>query len=324
MKTGDLYTKSLKIYRKNGIISHILHFLLGALASGFVLLGLFYVDLFLLIVPVIVIPLIFTAQIATILLRDQEVITVAGLFNCIKSFYSNKFNSTYRIFRSFLFSLAIGIGFSIIYGLVVNLSLYSVNYMNYQGIANDFIEHINTSVEELQLLINKYEPFFSMLLIITSTPTLFVFCFSFLFISSKHAVSLFDRLDKPELDGRINKMVQENIIRNNRKEYEKLFTSLNWPLYVLFILGFGAGALLGYITLGTYTAVFILGLSIAIFVSFGLYGPFLLANNETLYLYFKLKYDLETDMIRKKYKTTIEQLMQKLEDEDEKKDSDES
>ena len=82
------------------------------------------------------------------------------------------------------------------------------------------------------------------------------------------------------------------------------------------------GAYFGYIKVGTYNAVYTLGLAVAFFITFGLYGPFYLANNEAIYISLKDKYSSELTLMKSQFTTSLEDLIRKMEDE--KKDSDES
>ena len=76
----------------------------------------------------------------------------------------------------------------------------------------------------------------------------------------------------------------------------------------------------------SYSCVASFALTIGVFVTLGLYGPFLTANNEAIYLYLKDKYDIEYDKLKIAANTSMEELLKTLNEmnEDRKKDSDES
>ncbi|MBO6280707.1 MAG: hypothetical protein J6M95_03925 [Bacilli bacterium] len=323
MRANELYKMSWNNYKRSGCISNILHFFLGLLAASFVLFGLFLSDLFIIVVPLLVIPTIFACQLATILLREQEMISFKGFVRCFGSYFSSKFNSTYRVIRSALWAFLIYIIFAVIYGVIVNLILYSNNFMGYQEIVKDVVDHLNVTPEEMTALLGKYDYFFKELLIYNYVPSLFVFSLSFIIVSTRFSVSLFERLENYEQSGRLDKIIQQNVMSKYFKEYNLTFIKLNWPLFLIYIISFGIGAYLGYLFFGSYTGIFTLGLSISIFVSYGIYGPFLLSNNEAIYESFKDKYISEVEILKTSFTSKLDELMKQIEEEN-KKDSNES
>lgn len=326
MKYCDLVRISRNNYRKNGFIAHVLFFFLALLSSAFLLIGVLWIDAFLIIVPFFVAPTLFSAMIATMLLREQSYMTLKGFFNCFINYYSNKFNSTFRVIRSALFSFVVYISFSIILSLAINLSFYFTNHMGYQDFAAEIMKYTDLTIEGLNALLDKYKDLINYVMIVTSVPSLFVFSISFLFLTSKNSVSLFDRMNTLDINGRINAIVQQNLMKNNFKEYTSAFIKLNWPLFLAFTIGFGCGALIGYRLLETYASVFTIGLSSGVFVAFGLYGPFFLANNEAIYICFKDRYKLEQDKLKQEFTVSIEKIMEEMKkrEDETKKDSDES
>ena len=322
MSIGELYSKSFINYRKTGFFAHVLHFFLMLVATGFLLLGLFYSSLFLIVVPVIVVPLLFTSQFSSLLLIDQGVMTAKMIYKGLGLYFSEKYYSTYRVIKSALFSLMIYVGFTLIYGVIVNLSLYAINYMNFQSIFADFLAHIDVTTDELMLLYQKYYDFFEVLTLINAIPSTFVFCFSFIIISGRHSVSLFHRILNTDYLGSVSKTIQEKVMKKYSKDYNKAFFGLHLSTLIIYIVSFGLGVLVGYLHFKNYTGTITLGIAFSTFITFGLYGPFVLAFNRTIYYEFEDKYVLEFENMKNQLSLTLEDLLNKME-EDRKKDSDE-
>ena len=320
MKTKDLMAISSSNYRKNGLISHLVFFLLAVLAAAFLLLCLFWVDLFLIIVPLIVIPIFFAAQVVVIALRDEDYLTFGGFFNCFKTYFSPKFASTFRIIKSAIYSFVVYLIFSIVYGFAINLSFYYTNFMNYAGIMTDIFNNVLTNPLDIEMFVNTYKDFFSIIMIYTNVPTLFVSAITFIYLIGINNIGLFDRMNNIQEIGQINKLAHENLLRNYRKEIHLSFIKLNWPLFLLFIIGFGGGSVLGYFYLGTYNGVYTLGIALAILLSFGLYGPFYLANIEALYEAFKDKYFDEKNKFKGKVAESLEDLIKQYENKNDNQD----
>lgn len=323
MNYRDLRAYSAQNYRKNGFISHILFFFIMLLGCAFLLLGLLLADLLIIVVPFIFMPCFFAVQIAIILLRDQEYITFTGFLRCFGNYYSEKFNSTFRVIKAVLWSLLISVIFYFIYSISLNIGLYYTNYIGYRDIMNEIVDNFNFSIDELNRLLTIHKDFFDIVMILMNVPSYFVFAICFMFITTRYSISLFNRLDTMEFLGRVNKILQERIIKRYRKEFDKAYWYVQWPIYLLFTCGFVLGAYFGYIYLGTYYGVFTLGLATGIFVTFGLYGPFYLAGNEAIYNIFKDKYKIEFESMKGEMAMTLNELIEKMNEEN-KKDSDES
>ena len=322
MKYSELASISKKNMRKNGVVSYVIFAFLMLMGASFLLLCIFLDTLYLAIVPLIVIPVIFACFVSVIALREQDPLTFRAFLRGFGSYYTSKFNSTFRVFKSALLSFLVYIIFSLVYGLILNLCLYYNNAFDYQAVAADIIAHINVSYSDLQIIFNNHREFINILMIYYRLPCLFVFSISFTFLICFYSPSLFYRLDTPQLPGQLNKIVHGLVIKNNRKEYVSTFLKLNWPMFVILLGGFALGAVIGYYTIGTSFSMFAFGMAIGFFTSFGFYGPHLLANNETIYTVFKSKYGQEEDRLKNEYTKTIQQLLDEFNDT--KKDSDES
>ena len=327
MKTRELMAISMDNYRKNGIIAHVIFFFLSLLAAAFLLLCLFYVDLFLLIVPLIAIPIFFAAQVIVVLLREENYLTFGGFFNCFKNYFTSKFASTFRVIRSAMWSFLIYIVFAIVYGIAINLSFYYTNYMGYAEIFAEISTTQIASTSDINEIYNLHKEFFNNLLIYMNVPSLFVSAISFIYLIGRNAIGLFDRLNNMGEPGELNKLAH-NILA---KHLNGAFIKLNWPLFILFAGGFAGGATLGYYYLGTYNGVYTLGIAIAIFATFGLYGPFFLANNEAIYISFKDQYVSEKIKLKGQLMMSVEEMMKKFQEkhpeqfqDEQKNDSDES
>ena len=332
MKLRQLMAISMDNYRKNGLISHAIFFFLSLLAAAFLLLCLFYVDLFLIIVPLIAIPLFFASQVIVVLFREESYLTFGGFFNCFKNYFTPKFASTFRVIKSAIWSFVVYLVFAIIYGITINLSFYYTNYMGYADIFTEIANTQIASTADINEIYNLHKDFFNKIMIYMNVPSLFVSAISFIYLIGRNAIGLFDRLNNMGEPGELNKLAHNNISNQYRKEINGAFIKLNWPLFFLFTLGFAGGAVLGYYNLGSYNGVYTLGIALAILISFGIYGPFFLANNEAIYLSFKDRYAEEKNKVKGQLMNSIEEMMKKYqeqypelnEDDEQKNDSDES
>ena len=323
----ELYRRSYTNYRNNGGLSHLIFGFIGLLVIGIMLLGLLSSSILLVLFPLVIFPMIFASEIYVYTLKDEGNVTFGNVFRCYGAFFFNQYSSTFRIFKSALKSFLIYLGFALIYVLSLDLSLYYNNYNGFKEIIDNIVSVIRTSgdSEGVIAIYEQYKEFFNTLLIYNHVPTMFIFSISMLFFTNNNSVSFFYRFKKQTLNGNVSKLIHEEVMKKNRKEYYLTYFVLKWPTYVLFIGGFILGGYIGYISFYTYNAIFTLGLIFALLFSFTIYGPFGFACNETIYQEFESQYDEELEGIKDDFLKDLPELIKKLEEEkDKKKDSEES
>ncbi len=325
MRVRDIWQNSLQIHRKNGFIAYILFIFSTLLACGFIALMLLLPALFVLVFPLFIIPLYFACQCGTRLLRESDALTLGGFFRCYFGYFSEHFSSTFRTVRSILFSL-IFYGATLLTSYIVVIPcFYAFNVMDFKGLVDSLnISTLQTSYYEA--LIEAYEPAINLLLICTTLPSLFMFSIAFLFLADKNSVSLFLRVEKPELIGRASSRINDLVIKHNKKEFYKAYLLLNWPFYLLFVGGFALGGYLGYLYSFNSNSLFTFGLMGALLLSFVIYGPLLLSNKEAIYLSLADKYKNEEEVLKADLSSSLMQMLDQFskEQEETKKDSDES
>lgn len=319
--------KELKANRKqyirhNGYISYIF-FTFAALLSGvFLASGLLGPIIFIVIVPFSVLPLFFAAEAGTVLARGEAVITLGTFFKTIFSYFLEHFKSTFRTWRSALFSL-IFYGSVLLTSIIVSLPLFSFfNYYGFADLLNTLPKVITMSESEMTAFINTYANTFNMLTITTSFPSLSAFYFAFVYLCSISSISLFYRLKFVKLPGQYITLVFSKTIEKNKNEFIKKYWSLNWPLYVLLVLSFALGSFIGTLYEYSASSMFTFGVIISLFVTFVLYGSTYLANKEVLANYLLEEFSLEEELQRNSLTNSFKDLLKMLE-ESKKKDSEE-
>lgn len=325
MEERDIRDICRENYHKNGLISHLICFFLGLLACSIIAAGSFFVDLLILVIPFIALPILFSCFASIILLRDQKMLTFGGFLNCFTSYFKEKFRSTFQVMRSFWISLLIYFLFSIIFTISLNLSFYNSNWHNYAVVFDELVKMITVSEQAVEDILKANSELIDLVAIYNFVPTMFVFSVSFIYLTDHYSISLFHRLQTPQLTGRTNLFIQRNVIRNNKAEYYKLYFKLNWPFYLIYIVTFVGTAIGAYFIKTNYHFIYIFALVFSLFASYGLYGPYHLAANEAIYIKLKDKYDNSANELLNMLTNTLQSYIDKYKEELEtKKDSDES
>ena len=323
---GELRKNAKENYGKNGYFAHIIYFFLTLFACVFLLLGIFYLELLFIIIPLVVIPCLFAANIVVILMREQPYLSFGGFIRCFTLYFSNKFRSTYKVILSFLWSLLLYVALDTILLVVINLCFYYLDVNGYQAMYNDIVSQLfsSTTSEAFLNVLNKYVSNFSHILVCTLAPALLGAGFFFIYLFNRNSISLYERLDNPTPFGRVSSVLHSNVIAHNRMKVFKENISLNYPFYLLLFIGMGLGGYLGYLISPTYDLVFLGGLIMGLVMSFGLYGPILIANNEAIYQVNKANYTAEEDGFKEKLQELEKNIQAIIDEQNRKKDSDES
>ncbi len=323
---SDLTKISKENYRKNGYFAHIIYFFLTLFACVFILLGVFYLELLFIIIPLVVIPCIFAANIVVMLMREQPYLSFGGFVRCFTLYFSNKFRSSYKVIFSFLWSLLVYVVLDTILLVIINLCFYYLDVNGYQAMYHDIVTQLfsNISSDEFMNVLNKYVSNFSHILVCTLSPSLLGTSFFFISLFNRNSISIYERLDNTSPFGRVSAILHSNVISHNRMKIFKENVCLNYPFYILLLIGMGVGGYLGYLINPSYDLVFLGGLILGLVLSFGLYGPVLIANNEAIYIFNKDKYSKEEDGFKDKLLELQKNLEKFIEEQNTKKDSDES
>ena len=336
MKIKEIRKLSRQNFSKNGLFSIIIMIFAGLICGSIMLLNLFFADLFIFIVPLIILPTMFAFQRAIIALREENVLSFSLVFSGYRLYFSERFSSTYSFFKNLLKLLIIYVGTSFISTIVINLSFYFSNFMGFKDIISE-IMNSDLSVDVINSLLEKHALFFEVYQMANTLPALFAVSIMGLFCFSISGHSFFLRVSGLKYAGAAIKEIFHRFLKRNRKEFFNVYLALNWPLYLLFIFGLALGGYVGSVFRYTYGSIFAFATAFAIFLSFGIYGSIYFANKEALYYAFLDKIQIEEKIINSEIKKAIEQLRNSSEissligdldnvplEEDEKNDPDES
>lgn len=307
MKISELINTSKQNMRKNGLFSIIIMFFAGLICASVLMVNLLFADLFLIVVPLIVLPTLFSFQRAIIVLREENVLSFSLVLSGYRQYFSPRFASTYSFFKSLLKLLIVFVASTFIASLVVNLYFYNADIMGFKQIADQIMYSI-TSYEELYAIIEEHADLFALYEMATMLPPLFLVTIFGLFFFSISGHSFFVRISALKYPGSYLKELFARFYKNNRASFLRSYFALNWPLYLLFVGGLALGAYVGSIFSFTYGSIFTFAVAFAIFLSIGVYGSIYFANKEALYFAYIDKIQKEDTIIKAKFKRTLEEL----------------
>lgn len=273
-------------FQQNGKISVVIFLLVALLSSMVVLISFVSSSALLLLVPFIVLPIMFAVQFALVAMRETNTMTFSLFSFGFRSYFNERFRSNFLVISTIVRCLILYLATALAITLFVILPMYYANALNLRDIVNQIMASMQDS-EALDEIYKNNIQTFHYLSMITSLPTAFICSLYALFRLSINSHSIFLRFTNNQYSGAQFSEIHKTFYKNNRRSYLKDYFSLNWPLYLLYIVGFVGGMLIA-IFLNMETSVMIsFAISLGLFLSFGLFGAFYFANKEALHEHYE-------------------------------------
>lgn len=307
MKISELRANSRENMSKNGLISIIIMFFCGLICGASMLIGLLFVDLLILVVPIIVLPTMFAFQRAILILKSERTLTFSLVFSGYQTYYNPRFSSTYSFFKNLLWLLIVYVATGFVSMIVVNLVFYNLDFMGFRAILDE-LTNSDLTYEAISLIYENNADFIENYMMAIALPPLFMVAIMAFYFYSTTGHSFFLRVSGVKYPGQYIKDLFLRTIRKNRGEFLKYYFALNWPMYILFIGGLALGGYVGSIFRYSYGSVFSFALAFAIFLSFGVYGSVYFANKEAVYNAMIDKIQKEDELFKAEIKRAMQMM----------------
>lgn len=323
----ELRKESFKIHRNNGLYAYLVYFVCGLLVGGICLLTIFSPFIVVILTPLLILPILFTADTLVGVLKENSYISLGSFFRSFIAFFSNRFNSVYGFWKAVLKALIITVGFGLIYSIVINSVIFSVNEA-FKQLLLEF-QSLLLAPEEaaIQAFIDKYSYELTFISIVNYVPLSIIFVIAFAFSTSFNSLIYFFMFEPKNLaDGQGCRLVHSQVIRNNHKFAFKAYFGLNYPMIAFYILTSGLGAYIGYLVKFDLNYILAFSTAIPMFLTTFIFGSLFYSNRYVTYLSLKPQY---LEIYNGFGKDIMDNLLKALEKIDKekgrtKKDSDES
>lgn len=309
---NSLYATSLSRFKKNN----------GSYIAVGIMCGLFLILLsatcffdpiiFLFLIPLLFFPFLFASHVACYSLENKERITIRAFGHYFIGFFHNQYRNSFRGLISFLKTL--GVYFTCLF--IVYFILYFINYQAYGAQFTDSLREVVTayaapdlSYEDLMVMLEANDGMlltFFFYMVSFSTPLTVVAFTYFISISS---ISIYYRVN---VRGVTNSLMRIAINRTFAKvgwKIRKDWCILNWPLFVIPVLGGTTGILITIFLIKDISFLIpITYVGSIIFLIF--FFPFYFSNMEVIYHRyeeaFKLGNQEAINIVLSRIQTTIE------------------
>ena len=298
---------------KTNISSYIA---VGIMCGLFLILAatLSFVDvgLFVLMIPIIVLPILFASHIACYYLEAQQPITMGALFRYYAGFYQPQFRSSFRGIRAFLISLAFYFG-GMILSYIIFYAIYQIVYgLTFSDAFSNLVKAYmseDMSYEDLINILNENDGLLLTFFTYVSSLPLPLAILWFIYSISSSSISIYYRSNIRAVSNSLIRLALNNTFLKIKKAYLKDWFSLNWPILALSFVGAIVGACVSILLIKdvTYLGAFIC-LGSVLFIVFFL--PFYFSNMEVIYhryeAYFKEGNKAAIEMIIARIQSNIE------------------
>ncbi len=295
MSKSKLKQQASEYYRHSPVSCWILGLTSGVLVAAIIALDLLVPCISFLTIPFLVAPILFSAQVQHVMLKTEATITVTSSLRTFGLYYKRDFFGTFSIIFNFFKSLVVFLVLETAISMVASTifvilnpqfeasinSLYQLLY-SYEFTYEDIINQLNAN----NYLILKF-------LSICIIPSIFIALIFFIYNLSRYSLMVYYKMHLRRTDSRFAKLVYQFAMRGRRIEMLRNYLSLQWPLYLLLVIGFAGGSVFGYFFY--YDILKMIGFGLvggALLGAFFL--PFYFSNMQALYDMYAGLYDAVT------------------------------
>lgn len=288
MTLKSTFQQAKNTYARHPLNSWAIGIVCGLFIAALSLITLLSSDLYILIVPVLAIPFFFSFIMLHYNLDVKNRVTAKDAFSFFALYFVSPFRSSFRVIASFFKTLLIE--------LVVYFVLFGIMYLSFSSIfgttftdnfaqlttAISDMSNPNTYFTNIDAVMAKDNNMLLNLFYACLIPSSLLSVIIFFLFSSFSSFSIFFRLRIIDGSSAFIRMSMKNALKKKKWALYRHYFALNWPLFVLIIIGMVGGSLitlfLGYngniaITIGVSSG----------FVLSSLFFPFYFCNMQSLY-----------------------------------------
>lgn len=287
---NELRKAALYNYKKHPLTRWILSFMFGLFLTVVVMLFIILDNfgyLSIILIPLFVLPFLFAVIAISSSLDNVTYINFKLFFNYFSLYFNRKFRSSFKFLNSLMYTLLFMLVGEVVFALIGFAVVSIIDYPVFM----DCINKIQVAIYDGSLLsFNSIEEFinnpyaFNLLQIfscVSSLPPFLISICVFIFLISKNSFTIYLKKDVKNFDPLHINALHKQSLKGNKSFYKDYF-SLNWPLFVLLVLGFTIGTIIGsFFTLDALRLTIISSCLGFILMSF--YLPFFFSNNEMIY-----------------------------------------
>lgn len=290
MKIKDAFLRSKEIYRAHPLNSWVLGISLALFIAAVVAIDFIYPGLFYLFIPLLVLPFLFAFMMLNYSLSIKDEVSAKNTFRLFGIYFTRPFRSSFRVILSFFKMIIVQFVFTLVLFGILYFS-YSGYYgdvfnENFTGLINTFTNQTTMSTSAYNTAIEGYlsangnmlQNFTYALIIPSDFVAVIVFCF----LISIESFSIYARLSLPQSTQVFVRTSVKRAIKKQKNNFYGSYLALNWPLFVLLVVGMIGGSLAMLFLFNNVNYASIVGV-ICGFILTSFFLPFYFNNMQSLY-----------------------------------------
>lgn len=309
MAIKEIRNKALAKYNSHRLNSWILGITCGLFSCAIIALDFVLPFLSIVLVPLGIFPFIFACYLSLESYNEGVDLTVGNFFRYFVLYFRSPFNTSFNTVRSFFKSLLIFIGVMFV-GSIISFEVFKYQYGNtFIDLYTTYFDSLMSTEVDFDVVISLLEEhdglltnFFNSFL----TPALFASIFAFIFLIGKESVNLFLRVALPRSNPFFLHQTSKRATRNNFKTFYGSYIALNWPFYLLILVGFAGGIVYSYFTGFELLKSVTMGTSLG-FALNSFFFPFFFSNNAAIYESFE-------DCYKRSSKEVVDEMLHRIEE----------
>ncbi len=294
-------------YKNASLGSWILGLTTGILICAVIALDLLLPGLVIFTFPFIILPMMFSGALQHVLFKANKPVTVSSSFKAFGLYFTNDLRGSFNFFINLLKSILVF--------FIIEMTISFIASAIFQYLSKDFVEAMNTFLDTIEEASLTLEDLYSVLYInngilmkyfmIVMFPSLYIAIIFMIYNMSRFSVMIYLRMNLKRGNDRFVKYVYKETVRRQRMKMFGDYMSLNFPLYILLILGLGGGTVLGYFWQGDIITMLICGLLGGALLS-TFFLPFYFSNQEALFDEYADEFHKSMNIITKQLVNTIQ------------------
>lgn len=271
-------------YKKHRLASWFLSFFVIACILLFVILSFLYPGVLLLVTPLLILPMVFASYMTHLTLTYGQELTFNTVFKSFISFYQIPNNGTFRYWVSILKYLIATLILEFVFGVVASVICYSFEPEGFKEMINIFYNAYleNVFVTDLNELFGEYYSVFVLFNNIVTISTSLVSGLYIFYLLTLNSLSFYLRLNLKQANNQFIDLVFKNALKKHKNVIRNNFLNLEWPIFILFIVGSIIGAVITLFYSSVADMVILNATTVGILSTF-FFLPFHFANMEVLF-----------------------------------------
>lgn len=271
-------------YKKAPLTFYILGITTGILIAAILALDLVVPFLSIFLFPLLCLPILFSAMLQHVMLQKMDRITVSTSFKMFGLYFTRSFSGSFSYLMSLVKTLIIFVGIQGIVSFSSSLILLLTNG-SFTLAIQDFSQILadeEATFEKIQEVLYSYDGLLMHYMIYTFLPPYILSLLFLIYLLSRNSLTIYYSLHSKNLNPYFARAIVRMVIRKRRWQMVGRQFILNWPFFLLILLGLAGGAVLGYFWQGDLlTMIATANIGGALLASF--YLPFYLSNQEAFY-----------------------------------------